>query len=156
MGLFLLSSVTGVDYTGEIKIMLWTPTPPCTIPAGSRIAQLIYFQPNLPQRINISWGDSGFRSTSKPQVCRSQMVLQGRLTCVLQQAKRAQSDRYPWQGWGCYSHPCDALATTVTAYKSPCNTNRHRGAHCAETKCSSCYNLWTRVQNCLYLTLCLT
>lgn len=90
MGLFVLPGVIDVDYTGEINIMLWTPIPPCTVPAGSRIAQLIYFQPSPPQRINISRDNNGFGSTGEPHVCWSQKVSQGRpnLTCVLQQGEQ--------------------------------------------------------------------
>lgn len=43
-GLFVLPGVIDADYTGEIKVMLWTSTPPCYVPAGARIAQLIYFR----------------------------------------------------------------------------------------------------------------
>lgn len=49
MGLFVLPGIIDADYTGEIKIMLCTPTPPCSVPVGSPIVQLIYFQPNLPE-----------------------------------------------------------------------------------------------------------
>ncbi|XP_056191031.1 acrosin-like [Falco biarmicus] len=40
-------SVIDSDSVDEIKIMAWTPFPPCTIPQGSRIAQLIL----IPARI---------------------------------------------------------------------------------------------------------
>uniref|UniRef100_A0A8C0F993 dUTPase-like domain-containing protein n=1 Tax=Bubo bubo TaxID=30461 RepID=A0A8C0F993_BUBBB len=40
-GLFVLPGVIDSDSTDEIKIMAWTPFLPCTIPKGSRIAQLI-------------------------------------------------------------------------------------------------------------------
>jgi len=35
MELLVLLIITDADYTGVIKIMLWTPTPPCTLPTGS-------------------------------------------------------------------------------------------------------------------------
>uniref|UniRef100_A0A8C3KKL8 dUTPase-like domain-containing protein n=1 Tax=Calidris pygmaea TaxID=425635 RepID=A0A8C3KKL8_9CHAR len=41
MGLCVLPGIIDSDYRGEIKIMVWTPNPPCTIAAGERIAQLI-------------------------------------------------------------------------------------------------------------------
>lgn len=43
MGLLVLPGVTDADYTGEIKIMAWTPSPLCFIPKGQKIAQLIPF-----------------------------------------------------------------------------------------------------------------
>lgn len=43
-GLFVLPGLIDTAYTGEINIMVWTPMPPCEVPAGAYIAQLIYFQ----------------------------------------------------------------------------------------------------------------
>jgi len=42
-GLFVLPGVMDTDFLGEIKIMVWTPMPPCHVPSGACIAQLTYF-----------------------------------------------------------------------------------------------------------------
>ena len=42
-GLFILPGVTDADYEWEIRIMAWTPGPPCSVTKGSKIAQLVYF-----------------------------------------------------------------------------------------------------------------
>ncbi|NXC51400.1 POK9 protein, partial [Penelope pileata] len=86
MGLFVLPGVIDADFTGEVKIMVWTPTPPCTIPAGTRIAQLVYFRPNPPARAGLTRGTNGFGSTGVPHIYWAQQVTTGRpnLTCTLQ------------------------------------------------------------------------
>ena len=40
-GHFVLPGVIDSDFNGEIKIKIWTANPPCTIPKGEHIAQLI-------------------------------------------------------------------------------------------------------------------
>ena len=47
-GLFILPGVIDADFTGQIQAMVWTPSPPVYIPAGSRIAQLIPFKGAVP------------------------------------------------------------------------------------------------------------
>ncbi|XP_074022479.1 deoxyuridine 5'-triphosphate nucleotidohydrolase-like [Numenius arquata] len=43
MGLFVLPGVIDADFTGEIKIMAWTPSPSWFVPKGQRIAQSVPF-----------------------------------------------------------------------------------------------------------------
>uniref|UniRef100_A0A8B9MCQ4 dUTPase-like domain-containing protein n=1 Tax=Accipiter nisus TaxID=211598 RepID=A0A8B9MCQ4_9AVES len=69
-GLFVLPGVVDSDSTDEIKIMAWTPFPPCTVPKGSCIAQLILIPtgtdspvPSQPQQRR-----GGFGSTGNPQI----------------------------------------------------------------------------------------
>ncbi|KFV60195.1 hypothetical protein N341_07095, partial [Tyto alba] len=82
-GLFVLPGVIDSDSTDEIKIMAWTPFPPCTVPKGSRIAQLILILTgtdspvlNQPQQ---RWG--GFGSTGNPQILWGQSISQKRPIC---------------------------------------------------------------------------
>lgn len=74
---------------GEIKIIVWTPNPPCTIPAGSCIAQLIPL-PRLPDMqlipsINADRAIGGFGSTVTPNICCSKLIAvqQSFLACVI-------------------------------------------------------------------------
>ncbi|NXC47655.1 POK9 protein, partial [Penelope pileata] len=67
-GIFVIPGVIDADYTGVIKIMVYTLTPPVSIPKGSRIAQLIPFRPCVPQPGDKERGDGGFGSTGSPQV----------------------------------------------------------------------------------------
>lgn len=66
MGLFVLPGVIDADHTGEIKIMAWTPSPPCFIPKGKKIAQLVPFHSMAEPGIRDRTG--GFGSTDKPTV----------------------------------------------------------------------------------------
>lgn len=80
-GLFVLPGVIDTDYTGEIKIMAWTPTPPCTIPAGERIAQLILL-PNVQREkgdpiLGQQRGSAGFGSTGLPRIFWTQKITMG-------------------------------------------------------------------------------
>jgi len=77
-GLFVLPGVIDSDSTDEIKIMAWTPFPPCTVPKGSRIAQLVLIPtvtdspvPNQPQQ-----RQGGFGSTGDPQILWVQSISQ--------------------------------------------------------------------------------
>ncbi|NXC39889.1 POK9 protein, partial [Penelope pileata] len=67
-GIFVIPGVIDADYTGVIKIMVHTLTPPVSIPKGSRIAQLIPFSPCVPWPGDKERGDGGFGSTGSPQV----------------------------------------------------------------------------------------
>ncbi|NXU16802.1 POK9 protein, partial [Pardalotus punctatus] len=80
-GLFILPGVIDADYTGEIKIMAWTPTLPCTIPKGTQIAQLVFiFVAPLPSAGSVH-ANAGFESMSPPQICWTQQVALTRPTC---------------------------------------------------------------------------
>ncbi|KFQ51210.1 hypothetical protein N333_11827, partial [Nestor notabilis] len=93
-GLFVLLGVVDCDSTGEIKIMAWTPFPPCTVPGGSRIAQLMLIpigtnsdSPDLsqpPQRRR------GFGSTGNPQILWVQSISQKQpvFQCILIRGKQ--------------------------------------------------------------------
>ncbi|NXE33628.1 POK9 protein, partial [Ptilorrhoa leucosticta] len=88
-GLFILPGIIDSDSRGEIKIMAWTPNPPCTIPAGSCIAQLIPL-PILPDMqfmpsVNADRGTEGFGSTGTPNIYLSKLisVQQPFLTCLI-------------------------------------------------------------------------
>ncbi|XP_014809364.1 PREDICTED: endogenous retrovirus group K member 18 Pol protein-like [Calidris pugnax] len=72
MGLFVLPGIIDADFTGEIKIMAWTPSPPCFVPKGQRIAQLV----PLPSVTIPGEGNrkGGFGSTGKPVVLWSKQV----------------------------------------------------------------------------------
>lgn len=83
-GLFVLPGVIDSDNNTEIQIMAWTPFPPCTVPEGSRIAQLILipkenfdsiFNQSLPQR------QGSFGSTGEPQILWVQTISQTRPIC---------------------------------------------------------------------------
>ncbi|NWH90202.1 POK9 protein, partial [Aegithalos caudatus] len=69
LGLFVLPGVIDSDSVGEIKIMAWIPFPPCTVPQGTCIVQLISFSHNSPPpstECNTRVG--GFGSTGTPQI----------------------------------------------------------------------------------------
>jgi len=79
-GPFVLPGVIDSDSTDEIKIMAWTPFPPCTVPKGSRVAQLVLIPtvtdstvPNQPQQ-----RQGGFGSTGDPQILWVQSISQKR------------------------------------------------------------------------------
>ncbi|NXN36285.1 POK9 protein, partial [Rhinoptilus africanus] len=83
-GLFVLPGVIDSDSTDEIKIMAWTPFPPCTVPKGSRVAQLILIPkearsptPDQPQQQR----RGGFGSTGDPQILWVQSISQKRPIC---------------------------------------------------------------------------
>uniref|UniRef100_A0A8C0EDA0 dUTPase-like domain-containing protein n=1 Tax=Bubo bubo TaxID=30461 RepID=A0A8C0EDA0_BUBBB len=69
-GLFVLPGVIDSDSTDEIKIMAWTPFPPCTIPKGSCVAQLILIPAgmNSPAPSQSYQRRGGFGSTGNPQI----------------------------------------------------------------------------------------
>ncbi|NXU46785.1 POK9 protein, partial [Drymodes brunneopygia] len=77
-GLFVLPGVIDADYTGIIKIMLKAFCPPVTIPAGSKIAQLVPFKAAvLSSGIN-ERGNGGFGSTGEPLVVFAEVVSKAR------------------------------------------------------------------------------
>lgn len=67
-GLFVLPGVIEADYQGEIKIMVWTPMPPCFVPAGSHIAQLLIFNSQLSLAAAKTGSSGGFGSTRVPHI----------------------------------------------------------------------------------------
>ena len=67
-GIFVIPGVIDADYIGVIKIMLYTLAPPVSIPKGSKIAQLVPFQSQVPHSLAIDRGEGGFGSTGQPQV----------------------------------------------------------------------------------------
>lgn len=66
-GIFVHPGVIDADYMGQICAMVSTPTPPVTIPAKTRIAQLIPFKSCVPKTDSKLPRDGGFRSTGDPQ-----------------------------------------------------------------------------------------
>ncbi|KGL92205.1 hypothetical protein N301_07120, partial [Charadrius vociferus] len=72
--LFVLPSVIDADFMGEIQIMLWTPTPPCQIPEGSRVAQLLPFRSQVPRCLADACGEGCFCSTGTGQIMWAQKV----------------------------------------------------------------------------------
>ncbi|NWT27837.1 POK9 protein, partial [Cardinalis cardinalis] len=88
LGLFVLPGVIDSDSVGEIKIMAWTPFPPCTVPQGTHIAQLIPFSHNLSSPVKeCKTRVGGLGSTGTPQIlwaisdecptCKCTLTLQG-------------------------------------------------------------------------------
>lgn len=84
-GLMVHTGVIDADYTGQIWAMVSTATPPVTINAGTRIAQLVPFMSCVPRTEQVTRGDRGFGSTGKPLVFWSQAVSDKRpqMTCTL-------------------------------------------------------------------------
>jgi len=82
-GLFVLLGVTDAGFTGQIHTMIWTPSPPVSVPAGSRIAQLIPFKGQVPQAEQVEQGHGSFGSTGTPEISWVQQVHSARpiLTC---------------------------------------------------------------------------
>ncbi|NWV05407.1 POK9 protein, partial [Ptilonorhynchus violaceus] len=80
--LFVLPVVIDEDYTGEIKIMVWPPFSPCTVPGGSHIAQLLFFCFTLVKTESTkSRGAQGFRFTGAPQIWWTQLISEKCPTC---------------------------------------------------------------------------
>ncbi|KFP94640.1 hypothetical protein N329_05321, partial [Haliaeetus albicilla] len=86
-GLFVLPGIIDADYEGEIKIMAWTLVLPCTVPAGSKIAQLVYFSPQTPNASQVVRGTGCFGSTGMPEIYWTQQftMSQPQLSCTLQE-----------------------------------------------------------------------
>ncbi|NWR01987.1 POK9 protein, partial [Paradoxornis webbianus] len=81
-GLFVLPGVIDSDSVGEIKIMAWTRFTPCTVPQGTRIAQLIPCSHNLsPLSAECNTRVGGFGSMGTPQVLWVQEISEKRPTC---------------------------------------------------------------------------
>ncbi|RMC19613.1 hypothetical protein DUI87_03173 [Hirundo rustica rustica] len=67
-GIMVHLGLIDADFSGQIHAMVSTPTPPLTIPKGTRIAQLVPFKSSVSRTEDRSRGDSGFGSTGPPQV----------------------------------------------------------------------------------------
>lgn len=67
-GIFVHPGVIDADYMGQICAMVSTPTLPMTIPAKTRIAQLLPFKSCVPKTDSKLRGDGGFRLMGEPQV----------------------------------------------------------------------------------------
>ncbi|RMC21859.1 hypothetical protein DUI87_02730 [Hirundo rustica rustica] len=65
------------DFSGQIHAMVSTPTPPLTIPKGTRIAQLVPFKSSVSRVEDWSRGDGGFGSTGPPQVHWTAVLTKG-------------------------------------------------------------------------------
>ncbi|KFP02343.1 hypothetical protein N300_01095, partial [Calypte anna] len=61
--IFVVPGVIDADYTGLVKIMVYTITPLVSIPKGSRIAQLVPFLSQVPCKDESDRGSGGFGST---------------------------------------------------------------------------------------------
>ncbi|NWI78419.1 POK9 protein, partial [Dryoscopus gambensis] len=80
-GLFVLPGVIDADFLGEIKIMVWTPFFPCTVPQDSKIAQLIFFTAPVSTNSTKTKGRQGFGYTGAPQIFWTQQLTVQRPTC---------------------------------------------------------------------------
>ncbi|KAJ7412138.1 hypothetical protein BTVI_47265 [Pitangus sulphuratus] len=80
--------VTDSDSLCEIQIMAWTPVPPCYIPEGQRLAQLIPFY-NLPPPGERERGFGAFGSTGEPQIFWTKIISasQPMLICHIDERK---------------------------------------------------------------------
>lgn len=80
-GIFVLPGLIDADYTGIIRIMLKVFVPPATILKGSRIAQLIPFQPSVPRSQPTNREQGAFGSTGKPLVILRESYQSATATC---------------------------------------------------------------------------
>ncbi|RMC11089.1 hypothetical protein DUI87_12001 [Hirundo rustica rustica] len=67
-GIIVHLGLIDADFSGQIHAMVSTPTPPLTIPKGTRIAQLVPFKSSVSRTEDRLRGDGGFGSTGPPQV----------------------------------------------------------------------------------------
>ncbi|NXW23490.1 DUT nucleotidohydrolase, partial [Circaetus pectoralis] len=77
-GIFIVPGLIDADYCGVIKIMVYTLTPPVTIPAQSKIAQLVPFRACVPRAQAVERGHGGFGSTGQPQVLLAVDIARGK------------------------------------------------------------------------------
>ncbi|NXW97804.1 POK9 protein, partial [Larus smithsonianus] len=84
-GLFVLPGVIDADYIGQIQAMVWMPSPPVSIPTGSRIAQLVPFTSSVPHANLKERGAGNFGSTGAPEIYLAHQIQAARptLTCHL-------------------------------------------------------------------------
>ncbi|XP_035757860.1 deoxyuridine 5'-triphosphate nucleotidohydrolase-like [Egretta garzetta] len=67
-GIFIVPGLIDADYCGTIKIMVYMLTPPLTIPAQSKITQLVPFRTCVPKAQLVIRGQGGFGSTGVPNM----------------------------------------------------------------------------------------
>ncbi|RMC01641.1 hypothetical protein DUI87_21654 [Hirundo rustica rustica] len=67
-GIIVHLGLIDAGFSGQSHAMVSTPTPPLTIPKGTRIAQLVPFKSSVSRTKDQSRGDGGFGSTGPPQV----------------------------------------------------------------------------------------
>ncbi|RMC18022.1 hypothetical protein DUI87_04900 [Hirundo rustica rustica] len=67
-GIMVHLGLIDADFSGQIHAMVSTPTPPFTIPKGTRIAQLVPFKSSVSRTKDQLRGDGGFGYTGPPQV----------------------------------------------------------------------------------------
>ncbi|RMB89089.1 hypothetical protein DUI87_34547 [Hirundo rustica rustica] len=77
-GIMVHLGLIDADFSGQIHAMVSRPTPPLTIPKGTRIAQLVPFKSSVSRTEDRSRGDSGFGSTGPPQVHWTAVLTKGR------------------------------------------------------------------------------
>lgn len=65
--------------------MVWMPMPPCHVPSGAHIVQLIYFYAQRVPMVDKGREAKGFVYTGSPHILRAQKVLHicPTLTCML-------------------------------------------------------------------------
>ncbi|NWX57802.1 POK9 protein, partial [Promerops cafer] len=82
LGLIVLPGVIDSDSNDEIRIVAWTPFPPCTIHQGTHLAQLFPFSHDLPSPVKeCKTRVGGFGSTGTPQILWVQTISDKRPTC---------------------------------------------------------------------------
>ncbi|KAM6313313.1 deoxyuridine 5'-triphosphate nucleotidohydrolase-like [Aegotheles albertisi] len=68
-GIFVIPGLIDADYTGVIKVMVYTLTPPVTILKGAKIAQLIPFQALVPTAMSRKGGIRDSAQQGIPMCC---------------------------------------------------------------------------------------
>ncbi|XP_053826885.1 uncharacterized protein LOC128803701 [Vidua macroura] len=84
-GIIVHLGLIDADFTGQICAMVSTPTPPVTIPKGTRLAQLVPFKSSVHRTADRPRGASGFGSTGLPQVQWTAVLTKDRpeMSCTL-------------------------------------------------------------------------
>ncbi|NWI72806.1 POK9 protein, partial [Dryoscopus gambensis] len=91
-GIHVIPGLTDADYTGTIKVVVYTLHQPAVIPQGTRLAQLIPLQ-NLAAKLTMRVdklphrGDHGFGSTGGLVCFTMPMMKQPEITCTLQRGR---------------------------------------------------------------------
>ncbi|RMC19452.1 hypothetical protein DUI87_04063 [Hirundo rustica rustica] len=67
-GIMVHLGLIDADFSGQIHAMVSTPTPPLTIPKGTRIAELVPFKSSVSRTEDHLRGDGSFGSAGPPQV----------------------------------------------------------------------------------------